>query len=240
MIQAKVEEHHVNDNGQGNWSRKKWKSHVNVLELKAANLAIMMFIMPQKNSISIHLRLDNIVVLFYLLKMGWGTKSQEMVSVSKNIWDYLLSRKIAITTAEYLLQLMNVGANWEFKQMEIKSKGIQDDLSDLKNTRHIRIWLKNTPPTSPIHVVETGPFQQRTGCISNQLRFNFHICFPHSYFDRKSFTKSTTRSGFNAFNKLFQNSLRLMVWNISGKAYTPKEYQKELQSYHQLLKFQLT
>ena len=48
--------------------------------------------------------------------------------------------------------------------------------------------------------METGLFQQRSGDVSNQLGSNFRIRFPPFSFDRKVFTKSATRSDFDALN----------------------------------------
>ena len=51
------------------------KSYINVLELKAAKLAIMTFTIT-----SIHVRMDNILVLSYLMKMVCR-KNQELVTI---------------------------------------------------------------------------------------------------------------------------------------------------------------
>lgn len=59
-------------NLRGGSSREERKSHINVLELKAAaKLAIM-----KKVRKSIHARMDNMVALSYLIKMG-GTKNRK-------------------------------------------------------------------------------------------------------------------------------------------------------------------
>ena len=52
----------------------------------------MTFMMSHQNGISIHLRLNNIAALSYLLKFE-GIKSRDMTSVTKEIWDYHLSWK---------------------------------------------------------------------------------------------------------------------------------------------------
>ena len=49
---------------------------------------------------TIHVQVDNKVVLAYLLKMG-GTRSSQLLKISKSIWNYLLSGQIT-TNAEYL------------------------------------------------------------------------------------------------------------------------------------------
>ena len=69
----------------------------NVLELKAAKLAIMSFTLKERDAISVHIRMDNMTALSYLMKMG-GTKNQELTAISKEIWQYLLKQKMTITT----------------------------------------------------------------------------------------------------------------------------------------------
>ena len=60
---------------------------------------------------SVYMRVDNQTALSYLLKMG-GTKNQELLKVSKEIWDYLLKHQIMIT-AEFLSGCLNHQAVWE-------------------------------------------------------------------------------------------------------------------------------
>lgn len=62
--------------GQGGiMARANERSYINVLELKAAKLAIMTFTIT-----SIHVRMDNILVLSYLMKMVYR-KNQELVTI---------------------------------------------------------------------------------------------------------------------------------------------------------------
>ena len=78
------------------WSYQERTKHINVLELIAVKLAILTFT-KEKSVIAIHLELDNTKALLYLVKMG-GTRSQELLQVAKEIWDYLLANLIAVTT----------------------------------------------------------------------------------------------------------------------------------------------
>ena len=49
------------------------KFHINVLELKAAKLAIMSFTLKERDAtISVHIPMDNMTALSYLMKMGGG------------------------------------------------------------------------------------------------------------------------------------------------------------------------
>ena len=63
----------------------------------------MSFTLKERDAISVNIRMDNMTTLSYLMKMRWGggTENQELTAISKEIWQYLLKRKITIT-AEYL------------------------------------------------------------------------------------------------------------------------------------------
>ena len=73
-------------------------------------LAILTFI-KGKSVTAIHLQIDNMTALSYLVKMG-GTRSPELLQVAKEIWDYLLANGIAVT-AEYLPSSLNIQADWQ-------------------------------------------------------------------------------------------------------------------------------
>ena len=94
---------------QGAWSVEEIKFYINVLEFKAAKLAITFFTLKERDAISIYIHMDNMTALSYLMKMV-GTKNQKLTAINKAIWQYLLKRKITIT-AEYLPGSMNVEAN---------------------------------------------------------------------------------------------------------------------------------
>ena len=70
--------HHV-----GIWSYQERTKHINVLELIAVKLAILTF-NKGKSVTTNSLQIDNMVALFYLVKMG-GTRSQELLQVAKEI-----------------------------------------------------------------------------------------------------------------------------------------------------------
>lgn len=54
--------------------------------------------------------MDNTTALSYLLKMG-GTKDQNLIRISEEIWNYLISEGIMIT-AEHLPGKLNMRADW--------------------------------------------------------------------------------------------------------------------------------
>ena len=83
----------------GVWSKQERSLHINVLELLAVKLAALSFTKNREVK-AIHFQIDNATALRYFRKMR-SVMSLEMIKLSKEIWDYLLSHGITITT-EYL------------------------------------------------------------------------------------------------------------------------------------------
>ena len=134
-----------------------------------------------------------------LLKMGGGTKSKVMVSVSKEIWDYLLSHRIA-TTAEYLpgvINLESISKSEEYKQMEIVHKDIQNDFSSQGNTRHRYICLRNISIASSIHDFETRPFSRS----QDDFQINWNWTFTQSSGSSKKSRRKESPTDSGEFSK---------------------------------------
>ena len=64
--------------------------------------------------------MDSMVALSYLVKMG-SKKNQELVTIIKEIYDYLLLHKITIT-AEYLPRVLNGEADRESRDLKDSRK----------------------------------------------------------------------------------------------------------------------
>ena len=58
--------------------------------------------------------------LSYLMKMG-GTQNKEMIAISKEIWEFALSKWIMITT-EYMPGRLNVRADWASRNFKGSSE----------------------------------------------------------------------------------------------------------------------
>ena len=65
----------------------------------------------------IQIKLDNIVALSYLVKMG-GTRNHILAQIIKEIWEYLLDKGITITS-EYLPGALN-------KEADMQSRTVKD------------------------------------------------------------------------------------------------------------------
>ena len=89
------------------WPPQEMKYHINNPELLAVKLAIQIFT-KYRDVKAIHLQVDNIVAITYLMKMG-GTQNLKMVELAKEIWECLLKWEITIT-AENLPSELNAAA----------------------------------------------------------------------------------------------------------------------------------
>ena len=89
----------------GIWSKQERSLHINVSELLAVKLALLCFT-KHRAVRAILFHIDNRTALRYLTKLG-GVKSLEIIKLSKEIWNYLLSRGIT-TTTEHLPSKLNI------------------------------------------------------------------------------------------------------------------------------------
>ena len=84
----------------GPWSLDEKQLQMNILELIAALLTIMTFTMIQKDGTSIYFQMDNMAALSHFLNMV-GKGRTQLVTISREIWYYLLRCRITVT-AEYI------------------------------------------------------------------------------------------------------------------------------------------
>ena len=104
----------------GSWTFLESRCYINVLELNAAKFAILAFTQMHPSAQSIHLQMESIVTLSYLVKMG-GTHNKVLSDESKEIWCYLLAKGITIT-AEYLPGALNKEANFQSRALRDSSE----------------------------------------------------------------------------------------------------------------------
>ena len=84
---------------KGSWSSQERSLNINILELKAAFLAIQSFL-KHKTNMSIKLRLDNTTAVSYINNKG-STHSPELMALTLELWTWCLSRNTYIQ-AEHL------------------------------------------------------------------------------------------------------------------------------------------
>ena len=93
---------------RGEMASRREENNINILELLPVKNVILAFT-KEKTINAIHIQIDSTTALSYLLKMG-GTTDKTLVDLSKDIWKYLILKKITIT-AEYLPGILNTRAD---------------------------------------------------------------------------------------------------------------------------------
>ena len=166
----------------GLWSQEERKVHFNILELKAVHLAILTFT-KFKIVYRMHVQMDNKVALSLLVKMG-GTHNKEILGLSKQICDYLQSKKILIT-AEYLPVHLNVTVDQEFlqfsgqEQLETLPGSICKNLTEIRYSPtflHPGCIINSQSTWSESHIREV---RQPVPCIKHRQKYS-HMPSPHS------------------------------------------------------------
>lgn len=97
----------------GRWSPLEAKQHINVLELKAAFLAIKAFLKDCSN-ITVCLRMDNTSAVAHVNHKG-GTRSPQLISLTLELWQWCLQKSILIT-AQHLPGKLNSAADRESRE----------------------------------------------------------------------------------------------------------------------------
>ena len=124
----------------------------------------------------------------YLVEMG-GTRSEELLQVVKEIWDYLLANRIAVT-AEYLPSSLNIQADRQYRNHRDSSDWKLNpkkfsDCEDQRNTSNRPICFPTEPSVTKIHVLASGPRQLCRRFPSAPLEKPLRVCIPSILLNRK-------------------------------------------------------
>ena len=91
----------------GHWSAEEAKEHINVLELRAATLALKTFLPPQlPGPKDVHLRIDNTTAVAYINNRG-GTLSPVLTAQALELWAVALDAGVSLT-AQHIPGIQNV------------------------------------------------------------------------------------------------------------------------------------
>ena len=89
--------------------------------MKAAKYAILAFTRMYQKVKSIHIQMDNKVAPSCLEKIRGDTQSKTLITLSKEVWEYLLVREIMIT-AEYFPGTLNKEADFQSRTVKDSSE----------------------------------------------------------------------------------------------------------------------
>ena len=142
----------------GPWSNEESQFHINILELRAAQLIIKTFTQTREVT-SIYLQMDNMTALSYIAKMG-GTKNSQLIAISQEIWNYLIKKNITISL-EHLPGLLNVIADRESRNVA--------DSSEWKLNRKVFLKITFIPGKPMIDLFASRVSHQLPAYISWKL-----------------------------------------------------------------------
>ena len=130
----------------GRWTAKESQSHINMLELKAAFLAIQSFLKEQE-AVNVLVRLDNRTAIAYLNRMG-SSSLTPLCRLAIQVWDWCLTRQIVLQ-AEYLPGVENTTADWESRHNQDSSDwqlcpSVFDTLSHMLGPFSIDLFASRT------------------------------------------------------------------------------------------------
>ena len=82
--------------GGWQWSEEEKSKHkcIGVDCGKICNLAFT----PGKSVRAVNLKTDNVTALTYLVKMGGGTRSKDLLGIAKELWGYLIHNHYSLIT----------------------------------------------------------------------------------------------------------------------------------------------
>ena len=178
----------------GPWLPEEKNFHINISELKAANLAIQTFTRLKKVN-SIHIQIDNTTSLSYLVKMG-GTRKKNVdiycqgdLDISHVQKDHFYGRISSANPSEHQSRL-GIPQCSGLIGVETSSRCVQKDMQNLWDTRNRSISIANIPPTTMLHESETRPNMQGGGCFSTELVTPVRVRLPPFQHDREDSQKT--------------------------------------------------
>ena len=97
----------------GVWNTQELQNHTNVLEPKAAEIALKSLV-KDKTKIHNYLKIDNTTAVAYVNEMG-GTNSKILTKTAKDKWEFCLTREITLTAEHLGFQYQT--ADWESRKV---------------------------------------------------------------------------------------------------------------------------
>ena len=109
----------------GHWYVEEVTAHINVLELRAATLALKALLwLQQPLPKHVHLRLDNTTAVAYINKRG-GTRSSALTTQALQLWAVALEAGVSLT-AQHIPGIQNGVADSASRQIESRTEWTLD------------------------------------------------------------------------------------------------------------------
>ena len=165
----------------GPWTLEEQKNHINILELKAAQLAILTFTYMHPQVHSIHLQTDNMVALSYIVKMGGDPQQSFVRHQQGDLGLFIIQRdhnycRIPSWSSQSGGR-STVSIKGGFKRMEAKTKCFSSIVQKKVDPRHRSLCVAGVKPGPMLLFLETRPLQQGQRCIPNVMEIPKRVCF---------------------------------------------------------------
>ena len=157
------------------------KEHINILEMKAAIMALKAFTKNLTNR-SILLRTDNMTTLAYLMKMG-GTKNRTLSILAQEIWSYLIPRNLSLSVEHIRGELNKVAdresrANPDSSEWKLDTKVFRK-ISAIWGKPHIDLFASRTcHQLTPYFAWKPDPLSKATDAMQQEWSFPLTNAFP--------------------------------------------------------------
>ena len=157
----------------GRWSDSERAQHINVLELKAAFLALKSFLKNQSHKV-VCLRMDNTTAVAHVNNKG-GTHSPCLLALTLELWQWCLERNIMIsaqhvpdklnTIADLESRVFNDSSEWKIAPQIISPflKGCEIDLFASRLSAQLPQYVSWRPDPEAVHAdaltMDWAPFK---------------------------------------------------------------------------------
>lgn len=108
-----------NKSSHGNWTEVELKTHINILELKAALYGLKIFASDLQDC-NILLRIDNTTAICYINRMG-GVQHTQLNALAREIWQWCECKRIYIF-ASYIKSSENTVADRESRKINLDTE----------------------------------------------------------------------------------------------------------------------
>ena len=203
----------------GPWSQEEQKAHINVLELKAAHLAILTFTKFQIVQ-RIHVQMDNKIALSYLVKMG-GTHNKDPLGLDKQIWDYLQSKKITIRVPTRSFECdsrLRVPQFSRQERLETLPRSVCKNLSEIRYSQYRPFCIPDVSSTSSLHGQEARSGKSGNQCHVSTMDKNVLICISPIQSNTLGIIKGKERSDHNDIGDT-NMAIASMIFSYSEHVY---------------------
>ena len=166
----------------GPWSREEQKLHINVLELKSIKLALLTFTKFRKIN-HLHLQIDNMTALSYLLKMGGGDSQHATTSLSQR--DLGLSFVSAdhdycrvYSQSSECNSRQGIQRTSGLERVEVITSDISESMSSSGYSRYRSVCLPHITSSSRLYGMETRFGEHCNRRFITKLVQSLPLCIP--------------------------------------------------------------